>query len=130
MGDEQHLGGGRLERDATLGADDGVAQVNAATDTVGPSQLLEALDDLDSGHGLTIDTAGNTPIETNDMACGRPRLREGVFGEHPRIVGDATLRGQRFLAADTDAPETAIDRVCGAVRRTGSCRAVRKSSSS
>src|SRR5579864_4965928 len=44
---EQHLRRGRLDGDASLGADDGVAEVNAAADAEGRSERLELLDDLD-----------------------------------------------------------------------------------
>src|SRR5579883_1187147 len=42
---EEHLGGGRLECDTSLGADDGVAQMDAASDAEGGGQLLERLDE-------------------------------------------------------------------------------------
>src|SRR5579863_4539639 len=43
---EQYLRRGRLEGDASLGADDGVAEVNAAADAEGRGERLELLDDL------------------------------------------------------------------------------------
>ena len=41
-------------------------------------------------------------------------MRERILRQHPRIVGNAALRSQGFLAADGDAPQTAIDRIGGA----------------
>ena len=47
MRGEQHLGRGRLERDPSLGADDGVAQMDAAADAEGRGEGFEPLDELD-----------------------------------------------------------------------------------
>ncbi len=44
---EQRFGRRRFERHAALGADDGVAEVNAATDRKRRAQRFELLDDLD-----------------------------------------------------------------------------------
>ncbi len=38
-------------------------------------------------------------------------MRERILRQHPRIVGNAALGSQGFLAADGDAPQTAIDRI-------------------
>ncbi len=38
-------------------------------------------------------------------------MRERILGQHPGILGNAALGSQSFLAADGDAPETAVHRI-------------------
>src|SRR5215469_13516025 len=52
---EQHLGRRRLERDASLGADDGVTEMDAAADAEGCSERLQLLDDLDRRGGAPVE---------------------------------------------------------------------------
>src|SRR5260370_8028868 len=50
-------------------------------------------------------------METDRMALRQARRRECVLGEYPRLLGNAALRRQCLLAADGDAPESAVHRV-------------------
>ena len=53
------------------------------------------------------------------MALGRPWMAEGLTREHPGIIRNAALRGQRLLATNAHAPEAAIDRIGRTKRRYG-----------
>ena len=117
MRGEQHLGGGRLERDAALEADDGVAEVDAAADAECRADRLDLLDQADRIGPLAVERAGHAGLEADRVARGRARIREGVLRQHPGAVGNAAVRGERFLAADGHAPQAAIDGIRGAERR-------------
>ena len=61
MRGEQHLGGRRLERDATLEADDRVAEMDAATDAERRRHRFEVLDQRHRRHRLTVEREQGTP---------------------------------------------------------------------
>src|SRR5262245_53717934 len=50
------------------------------------------------------------------MPFGLMRLAEGLARQHPGVVRNAVVRGQRLLATDGDAPQAAIDGIGRAVR--------------
>ena len=68
---EQQLGRRRLEGDASLGADDGVAQMDAAPDAEGARELLQLLDDGDRRQLLAVQARRNAGGEADDVALGR-----------------------------------------------------------
>src|SRR5215472_13887373 len=78
---EQHFGGRCLERHPALGADDGVAEVDAAADAEGRGECLELLDDLDRRGGAPVERGGSTPQEAEHVTLGLARAREGVAGQ-------------------------------------------------
>ncbi len=71
---EQHLGGGRLEGDASLGADDGIAQMDAAADAEGRGERLERLDERRPARARWPSSATGRPLlEADDVPLGRAR---------------------------------------------------------
>ena len=70
---EQHLRRRRLEGDASLGADDGVAQMDAAADAVGARELLQLLDEGDRRQTLAVEARRDAGDEAQDVALGRAR---------------------------------------------------------
>ena len=73
MGGEEDIRRRRLEGDPALGADDGVAQVDAASDTVRAGEGLEPLDDRD-GRVLR-------PVQARGPAAVKPTVcRSGARG--------------------------------------------------
>src|SRR5688572_294062 len=105
MGGDQDLGGGRLERDAPLGADDRVAQVNAAADAVARAELLDFLEERHGIETLAVERDGNTLREFDLELAERLRLVERAGREHPRRFRNAALRVERLRAADRDTPQ-------------------------
>src|SRR5262249_4477253 len=105
---QQHLGGGRLERNPTLGPDDGIAEVNAATDAEGSCQALELLDDRDRPKRLAIDARRSAALEAQMVTRGWPRLIESAARQYPGSLRNAAARGQRLLTADRDSPQASI----------------------
>ena len=118
MRGQQHLGGGRLEGDPALGADDGVAQVNAAADAEGSGERFELLDDRRPRTAARRRDCPGLPA-SNPMVW-RSRRRGCVkasLDSTQASSGMLPCRGQGFLAADGDAPQAAIHRIGRAERR-------------
>ena len=86
---EQHLSGRGLERHAPLGADDGVAEVDAAADAEGGGEALERLDDLNRRERAAVEGRRAAGAEAEHVARGRARLAEGVARQDPGLIGDA-----------------------------------------
>ena len=108
---QQHIRRRCLEGHAALGADDGVAEMNAAADTEGCGERLERLDD---GHGrkrLAVECDRASLVEGQHVTLRSARLREGVARQEPGVLGNAAGGSECFLAADGHAPQAAVDRV-------------------
>ena len=116
---QEHFGGGSLEGNAPLGPDHGVSQMDAAPDAERPRQRFEPLDDGDGRQCFAVEAVGNAGGETDDMPLRNSRVGECLLRQHPRIVGNAAGRRQRFLAADGDSPEAAVHRIGAAKRWNG-----------
>src|SRR4029077_14298750 len=97
--------------------DDGVAQVNAAADAEGCGKRLQRLDDRHRRIGPAIKRQRASLVELEFVALGRARLREGIARQYPGVIRNAAGGGQDLLAADGDAPQSAVDRVLRARRR-------------
>src|SRR6185503_15269482 len=116
---DQVLRGRRLERDAALRADDRVAQVNAAADTVARAELFDLLDESHRVEPLAVEADGHALRELDLDFADWLGFLERARREHPRRLGNAALRVERLGAADGDAPEAAVRRVRRAARRHG-----------
>src|SRR5690606_14690548 len=73
---DQDVRGWSLERDAPFGADDGVAQVNAAADPKARADLLELLDERDGLESLPVEADGHAALELHLDLGERLRLVE------------------------------------------------------
>src|SRR6185312_15444771 len=106
---EQHLGSGRLECDAPLGPDDGIAEMNAAADAERRCERFQRLDERHGRERASVECHGAPLPELDDMRLRGTRLRERIAGQHPRVIRDVARRCQCLLAADRDTPETPVD---------------------
>src|SRR5687768_9798921 len=97
---DQHLCSRSFKRDPAFGADDGVAQVDAAADPTPCTDLFELFDEGDGVELRTIQRDGYALLEPDRMRLRRLWLREGFFRKYPCVLGDTTFRGQRLLATD------------------------------
>ncbi len=84
---EQRLGGRRLEGDPALGADDGVAEVDAAADAVRGRQGFELLDHFDGRELGIVHADRTTALETNRVPRRRPRLLKASFESTQALSG-------------------------------------------
>src|SRR5450631_197851 len=109
----------RFECHSPLSPDHGVAQVDAAPDAERSRQRFELFDDRDRGFPDAVKIDGNARREADGVPFGRTGVRERVLRKYPGVVRNAAVRGQRFFAADGDAPEAAVHRIGGAERRDG-----------
>ena len=91
--------------------------MNAAPDT---ERRRKGFEPLDQGHRLerdAVERRGSALLEAQGVALTGTWARERLTREHPGTLRYAAARGQRLLAADGDAPETAVDRVGRAAGR-------------
>ncbi len=84
MRGEQHFGGRRLESHAPLGADDGVAEVDAAADAERRGQRLEPLDECHRERALLPSSPIGPPLlEAQRVMLWQGRMGEGMLRQHP-----------------------------------------------
>ena len=65
---EQNIRSRRLERDPPLGANHGIAEVDAAPDPKGSGEGFEALDDGDGGERDAIEEGGDALLKADRVA--------------------------------------------------------------
>ena len=96
-----------------LGADHGIADVDAAPDSERPGEGFEALDDRDGGERDAVEEGGDALLKADRVARRIAGRIKGMLGQYPRAFRNAALRVQRLLAADRHAPQAAIHGICG-----------------
>ena len=96
MRGEQRLGGRRFERDAALGADDGVAEVDAAADAIRRAECLELFDHFHGRHHLAVDADRAALLEFDGVFRRRARIRERVLRQHPAPNPECCLPRSAF----------------------------------
>src|SRR6185437_6274238 len=84
---EEQLGGRRLEGDATLRADDGVAEMDAAADAEGRRSRLERFDQRNGPERAAIERRWSSAQERDGVPFGLARPRERLAREHPGLLG-------------------------------------------
>src|SRR5262249_12141719 len=116
---EQYLRGRCLEGDASLGADDGVAEVNTAPDAEGRSETLERLADGHRLVPLAIERHRAARAESKRVVLRGAQAGERIARQNPRLIGQAAAGAECLAAADGDAPQAAVDRVARTAWRDG-----------
>ena len=84
--------GGRFEGDATLGAENGVAQVNAATDAVGAGEGFKRFNQCDRRQGLAIQCYRDACCEFERVLRGWLRVAERVRQKAPMHFPESCSR--------------------------------------
>src|SRR5215212_11599246 len=86
---EQRFRCRRLKCHTPFGADDGVAQMDAAPDAKRRRNSLELFDELHRRERAAIEAHRQPALERNDMLFRFPWMSEGIATQHPGIFGNA-----------------------------------------
>ncbi len=90
--DQQYLGRGRLEGHPALGAEHGVAHVDAAADAVGAGEGFQRLDERHRVHGLAVERSRHALGEAPACGAWPARLRSKALADSTQALSGIDSR--------------------------------------